>query len=78
MNNILKVIPIGTSVIIGDDIQATITSIWIRGNGFVQYDCSWWDKRSYNSKWFNSSEISIPGSKKLESIGFIYEEKNDN
>lgn len=65
----IEVLKIGTRVKLAEDVIATITSISISGNDHVTYQCGWWNGRSYDSKWFHSSEFEMTNEERLK-IGF--------
>lgn len=54
----ISVFAVGQSVVIGGDLQATVTGINIRGIDHVQYECSWWDGRSHYCKWLDACEVT--------------------
>lgn len=55
----LRIYPVDSEVVIGDDIQARITAVCLRGlaGTSVTYECVWWDGRSRRSEWLTESEI---------------------
>ena len=65
----IDVLPIGTKVIIGNSIHASIAGVWIREKGFVQYDCVWWDENQRHSMWLAPDEISGEVAERLK-VGF--------
>lgn len=67
--NSLEVYKIGSKAKLAEDVYATIVGISIRGDNHVTYECGWWNGRSYDSKWFHSSEIEVTQSEKTR-IGF--------
>jgi len=72
MSNNILVFTVGDSVIIGDDIEAKITSVWICANRRILYQVCWWNGRSREEKWLEEFEVQgTPGeqSEKM-SIGF--------
>jgi hypothetical protein len=68
--NSLETFKIGSKVKLTEDVYGTISAICIRGNNYVTYECSWWNGRSNDSKWFYDSEIEVTISEKTR-IGFI-------
>jgi hypothetical protein len=67
--NALEVYKIGSKVKLADDVHGSIIAACIRGDNHVTYECGWWNGRSYDSKWFHSSEIEVTLSEKIR-IGF--------
>lgn len=68
--NSVELYKIGSKVKLTDDVYGVITGITIRGDNYITYECSWWNGRSYDSKWFHSSEISVTTAEKYK-IGFV-------
>lgn len=67
----LEVYKIGTKVKLDEDVVATITSVNIRANDYVTYECGWWNGKSHDSKWFTENEISPTETSVKNKIGFI-------
>jgi uncharacterized protein YodC (DUF2158 family) len=67
--NSLELYKIGTRVKLAEDVFATIIGISIRGDNHITYECGWWNGRSYDSKWFHSSEFEVTLVEKIR-IGF--------
>jgi len=67
--NSIELHRIGSKVKLADDVEGTIIAISIRGNNYITYECSWWNGRSHDSKWFHSDEIEITSTEKTR-IGF--------
>lgn len=67
--NSVEVCKIGSKVKLAEDIYGSIVAVCIRGDNHVTYECSWWNGRSHDSKWFHSSEIEVTLSEKTR-IGF--------
>lgn len=69
-DNIIEVLPVGTIVKIGGDLDAVITAVSIRGlESSIAYECQW-TKDSVKSQWVD--EIMVQPQKKTEKnkIGF--------
>jgi len=67
----MTVIPIGTVVLLRDDIPGIIVGISIRGQDRVTYEVAWWNERSYQTEWFNEFQFRVDGDgDSSESIGF--------
>lgn len=67
--NSVEIYKIGSKVKLADDVDGTITAISIRGNNYITYECSWWNGRSHDSKWFYTDEIEATSNEKTR-IGF--------
>ena len=67
--NSLDLYGVGSKVKLADDVYGIITAICLRGDNYVTYECSWWNGRSHDSKWFHSDEIEVTLSEKTR-IGF--------
>lgn len=67
--NTIEVYKIGNRVKLTDDVHGTIIGISIRGDNHVTYECSWWNGRSYDSKWFHANEVEVTMAEKTR-IGF--------
>lgn len=65
----IEVYRAGTPVLIGDHIEGVITSILIRSNDHILYEIGWWDKNTYNSKYFEEFEVVSPVKEK-QRVGF--------
>jgi hypothetical protein len=68
--NTIDVYSIGTKVKLADDVFGTVIGIMVRDHNHVTYECGWWNGRSFDSRWFYSSEIEVTVSEKNR-IGFI-------
>lgn len=65
-------IPIGTEVLIGDDIPATIVRVALHTQEHLRtYECEWWSDRRRHSDWFSPWQLKVPPSTRLKSIGFV-------
>ena len=71
-DNVLFCIPIGTPVLIGENIPAQIIGINITGKNTITYKCAWWDNRSYNSLWFYDFEVTLKKGHKFLKVGFYH------
>lgn len=67
--NSLELYKIGSKVKLAEDVYGVITAICLRGDNYTTYECSWWNGRSHDSKWFHSNEIEVTLSEKTR-IGF--------
>lgn len=57
----VTVLPLGTSVIVGLGIDATIAGVWIREKHFwyTQYDVVWWADGQRHSMWLSREEFTL-------------------
>jgi uncharacterized protein YodC (DUF2158 family) len=67
--NTIDVYKVGSQVKLTNDVYGVITSISIRGDNHVTYECGWWNGRSYDTKWFHDSEFEVTIAEKNK-IGF--------
>ena len=67
--NSLELYKVGTKVKLTEDVYGQISAVSIRANNYITYECSWWNGRSVDNKWFHESEIEITESEKTR-IGF--------
>ena len=65
----MKLIPVGTKVVLSEDVIGTVESITIYGNNYVTYNCSWWNGRSVSEQHFRADSVS-PVTEERLSIGF--------
>lgn len=67
----MEVFEIGSAVLLGGDIPATITAINIRGKEHrLTYEVMWWDERNRKTEWVDPFEIEIREAKK-QTLRFI-------
>lgn len=55
--NSVKVWDVGSEVVIGGDIKATITAISVRQGHSIQYECIWWIDGTRHSAWLSPCEV---------------------
>lgn len=68
---VIKVLPIGTEVIIKRPKQkGIITAINIRTSKRIVYEVVWWDGSNRKEEWLEEIEIKPVGKKELNRIGF--------
>ena len=67
--NVLELYKIGSKVKLADDVYGTIVSIHISGDNNVEYECGWWNSRSYSTQSFCPNEIEVTVAEKTK-IGF--------
>ena len=58
----LSIYPVGTQVVIGDDIQGIITAAMVRGEVF--YEVTWWNGRERMQQLFQECEMKVAEDKK--------------
>jgi len=68
--NTIEVYKIGSRVKLAEDVIGNIVGISIRGDNNITYECGWWNGRSYDTKWFHSSEFEVTLVEKSR-IGFM-------
>ncbi|MEO1527997.1 MAG: hypothetical protein AAFX06_21405 [Planctomycetota bacterium] len=66
----VEVIPVGSTVSIGDGIEGRITQIGISASG-VTYEVTWWNGRTRVTAWI--SELEIENAATRQPIGFAQE-----
>ena len=66
----IEVMQIGSLVKIGDKINAKIIAVVIRNNGYVKYECGWWDGKSHKSEWLECTEVCLVTDAEPLRIGF--------
>jgi hypothetical protein len=64
----------GQSVMVGDDIHATILGVCIRACNHVTYEVEWWDGRDRKVEWLEESSI---GSILAEDLPIGFKVRND-
>lgn len=58
MNDLIKIYPIGSAVLIDGDIPATIIAFEVRGTvALITYQCCWWGERDRKTEWPTESEV---------------------
>ena len=67
--NSLELHKVGSKVKLANDVYGVISGVCIRANNYVTYECSWWNGRSVDNKWFHESEIEVTENEKTR-IGF--------
>ena len=65
----MKVIPVGTKVILEEGIVGVVENITIYEGNYVTYNCSWWNGRSRDCESFQSDRVSPVTDEKVN-IGF--------
>jgi len=68
--NSLELYKIGSKVKLADDVYGTIIGIHISGDNNVNYECGWWNSRSYSTENFPSNDIEVTVAEKTK-IGFV-------
>lgn len=72
LQNVITVFKPGSSVLVGDDIEATITSVSLDCGGRVAYRCAWWDGRVLRQEWLEACMVR-PSKRMtpLATLGFV-------
>ena len=65
----IEILPIGTKVIIGGSIQATIIGISIREQNNLTYEVMWWNEGNRKTEWLWPIEIEASPDK-MYVVGF--------
>lgn len=68
--NTIDIYKIGSKVKLAEDVFGHIIGVRIEGNNHITYECSWWNGRSHDSKWFHEDEIEANIAER-QKIGFI-------
>ena len=77
MTELLELYPVGTKVLLTEDISAVIITTSIHDGDMVQYECAWWSGKSRSREWFNASEIlGVDEDVKTTKIGFLRDQEN--
>ena len=66
----VEVMPVGSSVLVGDDIPATITGVWIREKCHISYQCVWWNGRERKECWLERHEVQGLEETQGTTVGF--------
>lgn len=66
----LILIPVGSTVLVGDHLPVKITAICIRQNFQVAYECSWWDGNSHQCEWLEQCEVESGPNTDVLRVGF--------
>jgi predicted transcriptional regulator len=65
----VEVLAQGSAVIIGENIEATITAVTLRDQN-IFYEVVWWDGRIRRCEWLQRKELKVTGKGKTIKIGF--------
>ena len=68
----LTLLPIGTKVLVGDSVEATVCEISISKHDRVQYRCAWWDGNTRHSDWLEQHEVTANKDASAMPIGFSH------
>ena len=67
----IEVYPVGTGVLLDEDVEAKVVTVALHDGNYVQYECAWWSGQSRSREWFSESDIlEIVDSKSQKKIGF--------
>jgi len=66
----VEVMMVGSPVMLGGKVEATITGVCVRGKCHITYECGWWDGRTYQSKWMEQHEVERHEKTEAMKIGF--------
>ena len=71
MKKTINVIPVGSKVVLTEDVIGTVESVTIYSEDYILYNCSWWNGRSLDTQTFRANNIDIvPVGEERLSIGF--------
>jgi hypothetical protein len=68
--NSIEVYKVGSRVKLADDVYGTIVSVKITADNKINYECGWWNGRSYAKDSFDSNQIEVTLADKSR-IGFV-------
>jgi uncharacterized protein YodC (DUF2158 family) len=67
----IEVYPVGTVVLLEEDVEAKVITVSLHDGDYVQYECAWWSGQSRSREWFSEGDIlKIVDVKKKRKIGF--------
>lgn len=69
----ILVIPVGTPIKIGDDIDAIVAAVMIGDGSHVRYQVTWWDGKTRREEWVAGRECAIAPGRRVSTIGFLRE-----
>lgn len=69
MAKTIDVIPVGTKVMLLNEIGATVTAVNIRSGNRLQYEVSWASGSNHTCKWVEECELTTT-TKQRTTIGF--------
>jgi len=61
---------IGSEVLLGEEIKATVIGIEIKHSFRIRYNVSWWDEREYKDLWMYDFEIKPTSRTKIMAATF--------
>lgn len=61
---------IGSEVLLGDEIRATVIGIEIKHEFRIRYNVAWWDNRNYRDLWLYDFEIKATSKSKTMTATF--------
>jgi len=62
---------IGSEVLLGDEIRATVIGIEIKHEFRIRYNVAWWDQRKYCDLWLYDFEIKSTPKTKTMTANFM-------
>ncbi len=67
----IEVYPVGTVVLLDDDVKAKVVTVALHDSNYVQYECAWWSGQSRSREWFSEGDIlKVVDPKAKQKIGF--------
>lgn len=70
MKSQIEVFQVGSPVIIGDHIEATILTICIYNQLRITYQVAWWDGNTRKSEWLEEDEVKSHRGEVTMRVGF--------
>jgi hypothetical protein len=71
---VIETIPLNSTVVISDSIQAVVTAIILRpalnDSVAIIYECEWWSDRDVKTATFSSFQVKPAGDVRPAQIGF--------
>lgn len=68
-HTLIVCIPVGSEVVIGGSVTATVLQICIQSNSRVTYEVAWWDGNTRSTAWVDAGEIEKYSGERVR-IGF--------
>lgn len=54
----IAVLAVGSKVLIGQGIEATVVDIQISAGRYIRYHCAWWTDATRTTAWLEESEVT--------------------
>ncbi len=66
----IEVFHVGSPVVVGEKIDATVTAVCLREKCHVTYEVTWWNGNSHECKWLEQFEVKRKEESASVRIGF--------